>query len=870
MSRPSSWSQRLYALLLRCYPAAFREEYGREMSRTFDRVRRENDVLGRSALARLSASIFADTIATAVREHLITLGQDVRTCTRALRKTPAFTIAVVATLALGIGATTAMFAVVHAVLLQPLPFVEPNQLVELVETKPLEGITAYHVSAPDFESWRERTRSFTGMAALWDRSMNLADEGEPERVVGMAVSISLWSVLGVQPVAGRTFDPDEGTPGRERVAVISDGLFQRRYAADRSLIGRTIRLSGVPHTVVGVVPSDMGFTRDVDVWVPVVLNPQQSRGDRQLTVIGRLKPGVTEGEASAELESVAAALAREFPASNQGYSARVRPLLDLAVSPAIDRALKVLLTAVGLLLLVACANVANLVLTRATERRGELALRRALGAGSARLMRLVVTESLVLAAVGGACGVLLAAILVRVARPTLASMLPRAWDLSLDLPVFGAACVATLTTGLTFGVIPAWRVMRGDVTDALRATGRVLSDRLHARLRQGFVVGQFCLATMLVISAALLAQSVIRLMRVDPGFRTDHLLIASISVPAARYANQESRAAFYRQVVDALGALPGVTSVGLISSAPLRPGGSGMEVGPTQASLGSPSARRAHWRIATPGYFQTMGTPLLRGRLFERDERETPGGFRPVIVSESLARRLWPDGADPSGRSVWLGNSQMRTVIGVVGDVHQTGLADGITPTMYMPTSWTFTATMALVIRTAGEPASMATAVRQAVRSLDPQQPLFDLRTMEDRFRAGAAQQLLNASLLGVFSLLALVLGSVGVAGVVAHIVAHRRPELAIRMALGGQAAHVVREVAAGDIRLCLYGLFIGLAGALALSRMLSSLLFGVRAADPTIFGAVGLALFGVAIVSCWLPALRVTRIDPAQVLRGE
>ncbi len=870
MSRSTSWGQRLYELLLRCYPAAFRDEYGREMRAAFDRLWREEQARGRAALAGLSLSVLVDTLATAVREHLSILSQDIRVSGRALLKTPAFTVAGVATLALGIGFATATFSVVHAVLLRPLPFPDPNELVELVETKPLEAISAYDTSWPNFVSWRERTQSFTSMAALWNSSFNLADEGEPERVEGVAASVSLWSVLGLNVVAGRTFAPDDVSSG-QRVAVFSEGLFRRRYGADLRIIGKTVRLNGIPYTIVGVVPGDMGFTRDVDVWVPFLPNLQWPRGDRQLTVLARLRPGVSVSEASAELEGLAAALAREFPASNQGYSARARPLLDLAVSPAVDRALKILMAAVGLLLLVACANVANLVLTRAIERRGELALRRALGAGNARLTRQVATESLVLAAAGGASGVLLAYVVVRAARPALASMLPRAWSLSLDLPVLVTALAMTVVTGLLFALIPAWRAMRHDVTDALRMTGRVLSDRSSAKLQQTFVVGQFCLATMLVIGAALLTHSLMRLMRVDPGFKTDHLLMTTINLSSGSYPTQESRGAFYRRLTEAVSAIPGVASVGFVSRTPVRPGGgTGMEIGTTQASIGSPLARRAHWRIATPAYFGTLGVRLLRGRLFEIDEPDTRGGFRPVILSEALVRRLWPGGDDPIGRRVWLANGQMRTVIGVVSDVHQTGLADGRTPTMYMPTSWVFLSTMTLVVRTTGEPGSMAPAVRQAVRRLDPQQPVFEVHTMDAQVRASAAQSRLTASLLGAFALLALVLGAVGVAGVVSYAVARRQSELAMRMALGAQASRVMREVAAHGIRLCFYGLATGLAGALALRHALSSLLFAVRSDDLTTFATVAMTLAAVALMACWLPASRVTRIDPATVLRGE
>ena len=869
MPRPSSRIQRLYDLLLRCYPAAFREEYGRDLRADFTRLWREERTHGKPALARLSLSVLVDTLATAAREHLGILRQDLRATRRSLVRTPAFTLGAIVTLALGIGATTAMFSVVHAVLLRPLPFPEADRLVELVETKPREGNAAYSVSAPDFSSWQERTRSFTAMAALWDRSIVLTDGIEPERVAGMAVSPNLWSVLEVTPLVGRTFDPSRDTPD-DRVTLISDGLFQRRYAGDRELIGRAIHISGIPHTIIGVVPRELGFARDIDVWLPWVANSNQSRGDRQLKVIARLKPGVTLDQASSEVGGVAAALEREFPSTNQGYGARARPLLEHVVSPAIDRALLLLLAAAGLLLLVACANVANLVLTRALARGPELSLRRALGASTTRLARQVLTESLVLAAAGGACGVLAAAVAVRVSRTALVLTLPRVSELSLDVQTLAAACVATAVTGVACALVPAFRGTTGDLADGLRAGGRASFDRSHARFRQAFVVGQFCVATMLVTAAVLVAQSLQRLMDVDPGFRSDRLLVTSISLPA-RYANMQSRNVFYHQLIQALAVEPGVESVGMVSRTPLAPGGgSGMEVSTTAGSADSLQGERAHWRTATSNYFRTMGIPLVRGRLFDSEQPDKANGFRPLIVSESLARRLWPNGEDPIDRRVWLGNGQTRTVVGVVRDVHQGSLADGVIPTMYMPTSWVVTGTMALVVRTTGDPTSMARVVGDAVRRLDSEVPLFDVRTMENQIDRTTTQSRLNAGLLGAFALLALVLGLVGVASVVTHTVSMRRPELAVRMALGASASRVVREVATNGIKLCVYGVVAGLAASWAFGRAMSSLLFDVRANDPLILGGVALALFLVAVVACGLPALRVTRVDPAAVLHGE
>jgi putative ABC transport system permease protein len=862
-----AWIRRAYRVLLRCYPKAFRDEYEVDMRRSFERMWGDSAREGPPALARLSLSVFVDTMTTALREHGSIVSQDLRVSGRALRKFPAFTAGIVGTLTLGIGATTAILSVVYAILLRPMPFPEPEQLVELVATKPLEGIASFSTSGPDFTSWRERTRAFVGMAAMTDRDVNLSDDAEPERVRGAAVTGTFWSVLRVQPIAGRTFDEADDLRGN-RIVVLSDGLHRRRYGGDPGLLGRAVELNGVAHTVIGIVPGDMGFTQDVDVWMPFVAD-QQNRGDRQIGVVARLGAGVELGAASAELEGIAAALAREFPATNLGYSARARPLLDLAVSPALERALHVLLAAVVLLLVIACANVAHLLLTRAADRRHELAVRRALGAGTARLTRQLATEALVLAALGAIGGIALAAALVRVAQPTLAALLPRARHIALDLPVLGMALLTTVATAFIFGLLPILRVSGADVSSSLHAAGRVQSDRSLVSLRRTFVVGQFALASVLVVGAALLAQSLARMMRVDPGFRTDHLLMTGITTPTG-VSGQDGRIAFFRRIVDEVRAVPGVTSAGLGWNLPLRPGagGPGMEVAATPESV--LSAGRAHWRIATPGYFSTIGIPLLRGRLFLDGEREIPNGFRAVIVSESLAARLWPNHEDPIGRQVWLGNGHVRTVVGIVGDVHQRSLAEGITPTMYMPTAWVFPATNVLLVRTAGPPADMAGAIRRTVRGIDPRQTLFDLQTMDEYVSATVAQQRLNATILGAFALLALLLGAVGVAGVVAHSVSARRPELAVRMALGGRSSRIVRDVAATGVRLCAYGLALGLGVAIVVARAAASLLFGVQPGDPTTFVFIGLVLLAVAMIACVVPALRVTRIDPAVALRGQ
>jgi putative ABC transport system permease protein len=867
MPDTSSIAARVYDALLRCYPKAFREEYGRDMRNDFRSQWRFERARGGIPLARFAASVFADITVTALREHLHVLNRDIHAAWRALRKAPAFTIAAVVTLALGIGATTAMFSIVHAVLLRPLPFREPARLVELVETQPRANVDVFAVSGPNFLSWRERAASYDAISALREESYTFAEAGNPERVEGMRVSANLWTTLGVRAIAGRVFDDGEDRPGRERVVLLGEGLWRRRYAADPGLVGRTVRLSGQAHTVIGIVPDEMGFTSGVGVWVPYAPEPEMPRGDRRLTIIGRLRAGVGVAQASGELDRIAEALGREFPKSNEHYRARVRPMTEMIVSRDVDGALKVLLAAVGLLLLVACANVANLVLTRATARAPELALRRALGASGARLTRLVLTESLVLAAIGGVGGVALAVAALQVARVTLADDLPRAATFTLDASVLLFALLVTLITAVVFGLIPAWRASRPDVVDALRQAGRGGSEPSQARLRHAFVVAQFCLATMLVIGATLLAQSLARLLSVDVGFRPDRLLIASINPSSDKYPTPDDAGAFYRRVADQVRALPGVTSVGLASTPPFGSFLSGMEMGPTRPTAGLPDSMRADWRIVTSDYFHTLDVPVLRGRVFADAD---PPALEPIVLSESVVRRLWADGADPIGQRVWLGNGRVRTVIGVVGDVHQRTLRAGPTPTMYMPTTWTWWPTMTLIVRTAGEPSSLTASLREAVRRIDPDQAVFDVQTMSARMRATAAQSQLNAALLGLFAALALVLGAVGVAGVLADAVARRRAELALRMALGATSGRVVREVAGRGLVLCAWGLGLGTIGALWLGRALSGLLFDVSAHDPVVFATAAGALTGVAAVACWLPALRVTRIDPATALRGD
>jgi len=792
------------------------------------------------------------------------LFDDAAYAVRSLGRTPAFTVAAILTLALGIGATTAIYGVVRTVWLRPLPFSDPDRVVRIWEKNSRLDIGKFSASVPNFLSWRERSLSFESLVAIQGKSANLTGQGDPERVLSLAVTAHFFDTLGIRPLRGRSFAADEDAPGHARVAMLSKRLWQRRYAGDPNLIGRTIPLNGENWTVIGIAPADMGFASDIDICEPLTLDPsQENRGDHHVLVLGRLKPGVSAGQADAELTRLAVQLEREFPNSNRDWRVRLAPALEWIVDRETRSALLVLLIAVGLLLIVACINVANLLLARASSRVQEFGIRQALGAGRGRLIRQLATESLVLAAAGGASGILVALLGVRGLRAILPANVPRAGQLALDFPVLGAAVALTLITGLAFGLVPAWVASRLDVQTSLRqARGASGSGRL--RLRQALVAGEFALASMLVASAGLLLASFGRLQNVDVGFQPQNVLTARISLPEAMYSWDRTWA-FQRDLVRELSAVPGLQAAGISRSVPFGANGGSMTVSPADDAPGSEQKISADFQMATRGYFQALRIPLRRGRMF--DERDQ-GPSRSTLLSESLAQRVWPDGRDPIGRQVRYGDNPPFTVVGVVADVRQEALTEDPAPAAYVP-SW-YLRDFFVVMRAHGEPAQLATALRQTVAKLDSAQPVFDVRPLADLRDADSAPQRLNAFLTGSFALLALALGAVGVACAVSYSVIRRAPEMAIRMALGATPERVVRGVTASGLRICLIGLVAGLAGASALGRVMARLLYQVRPDDPAIFGAVAAVLLGTALLASWLPARRIARIDPVAALRKE
>lgn len=855
----------LFRALLWCYPGEFRDEYGREMALVFaDRYRYAE---GRLARAQVWFEALTGVLMEAPKEQFSTLYNDIRYALRALRKTPSFSVTALLTLALSIGATTVIFSLLHSMLLRPLPFQQPERVVRVINTFPKLGIRNFTTSVPDFVSYQQRNTAFAGIAAFHTIDVTLTGDGTPEHAVGAAVSGNLLPMLGIQPLGGRVFLAAEDQPGRDGVVMISQGLLDRRFGGDASILGRQIRIDGRARTLIGILPQQMGFTAKVDVWVPMAADlSKENRGNHYITVLGRLKLGVTAVQADQDLNRICAALSREFPGDNKGWQTRLEPVLDWIVGPSLQTSLWVLLAAVGLLLLVASANIGNLLMTRASSRRQEISVRLALGASRARILRQLLTENLVLATLGGLAGLGLAAIGLKGLQSLLPVGTPRAGELSLGAPVLLFAAGVTATAAMLFGFAPAWMVSRSALNDTLRATGRGHSER--SGLRQALVAGQVALATVLVIGTALLLQSLGRLQQAPLGFRPDHLLTASINLPEGKYPTLDHAAAFYDRLLTDVRALPGVEGVGVTSLLPMSGNNTSMTLQP--ASLATTSKERifqASWRVVSPGFLETLGVELRRGRFFQDTENSR---LKPIVLSEGLARRMFPDGRDPLQQQVRMGNGQTFSIIGIAGEVRHLGLAQEPPPAMYLPSTWYLWPTMVLAVRTTGDPVQITGALRAAVRGIDADQPLFDVKTMRSMVAGDAAQPRLRAGLMTAFALLALILGGLGVSGVVAYGVSRRTPELALRMALGATPGQVLSHVMTGGARLALAGLVVGLAGALGLGRFLSSLLYQIQANDPGTYAVIGLTLLAVSLAACWLPARRAIRIDPASSLRNE
>jgi putative ABC transport system permease protein len=804
------------------------------------------------------------------------LWQDVRFGARTLAKNPGFTAVAVAALALGIGANSAIFSVVNTVLLRPLPFKDPGRLVMVWEKGNADEFPINSTSAANFIDWRDQSRVFEGVAVMRRASFNLTGAGEPVRVDGRRVSTNMFRLLGVEPQLGRAFLPEEDDPGATGVVILSHGLWQRRFGSDPGVVGAPVNMNGRSYTVVGVMPPQFQFpSRQDELWVPIAFNPQEAtnRGNNSYEVLGRLRPGVSLEQAQAEMNAIAARLKQQYPDVVKSDASVVVSLHEQMVGD-IKPALLVLLGAVGFVLLAACANVANLLLARAAVRRKEIALRTALGAGRLRLVRQFLTESLLLAALGGAAGLLLSFWGVNLLKSFIPENISEVSAVNVDGRVLVFTLLVSLATGLIFGLVPAAQASNFDLNEMLKEGGRDSSfGRAGNRVRGLLVIAEVAVSLVLLVGAGLLINSFMRLRHLDPGFRADDLLTMSVVLPQQKYPDHARRSAFFSELTSRVGALPGVRSAAVTNWIPLTMQGDTFGVSVEGRPDPGPDKRPdVITRVISPGYFNTMGIQLLRGRQFD-EQLDREDSMPVAVVSETTARRLWP-GEDPLGKRIQPGNADPDgwiEVVGVVNDVRQFELTSEPRLQMYLPyVQFQWFVPRQLVVKTGVEPASLAAAVRKAVWELDKDQPVSDVRTMEEVLSASIARQRFSTLLLGVFAALALALAAVGIYGVMSYAVAQRTREIGIRMALGAQAGSVLRLMLRQGLKLASAGVVLGLAGALLLTRLMSSMLFGVSATDPLTLATISLVLVGVTLLASYVPARRAARVDPLIALRYE
>ena len=805
-----------------------------------------------------------------------TLLHDVRYALRAMLKSPGFTGIAVLALALGIGANTAIFSVVNSVLLRPLPYKDPGRLVHVHRMQP--PIERGPISRPDFFEWRDKQEVFKDIGAYHFRTLNLSGSDQAERLIGASVTGNFFSLFDVPPSAGRYFTPSDDQPGATPVAVISYGLWQRRFGGQASLIGQTITLDGVSYAVIGVAPASFQFPRRVDIWKPAILDEQKAqRGSNYLKVIARLKNGVSELQAEAQMNQIASALAQQYPDNDANLTVMIVPLLEEQVRN-LRGVLLIMLGAVSLVLLIACANVANLLLARAAMRTREFAIRTALGATRIRIVRQLLTESVLLALAGGALGVLLSMLGVRLLVALAPAGLPRVSEVTIDGWVLGFTIAISLLTGLVFGLAPALQVSKPDLNEALKEGSRGSTEGQRTLLRHGLVVVEIALSLVLLVGAGLLIGSIKRLGEVNPGFDPAKSLAAEVSFPyTPAAAGADAQTAAVRQANDFLSearlkisALPGVQAVGAINNLPVTGrssvnGGFNVEGKPP---FNPGEAPVAEFRQVTPGYFESIGIPVLRGRtLTDTDLSKKPEN---VVVNETFANSFL-DGEDPIGKKVRALDGQGHEIVGVVGDARQWGLDRQPSAEIYFSFAHlSLGQEAALVVRTAADPASLVGAVQSAIGEVTREAPITRVRPMSRVVEESMASSRFNMILMTIFAGVALLMASIGLYGVISYSVNQRTHEIGIRMALGASRPSVLSLVLRNGMTLALIGVGLGVGAAFGLTRLMTSLLYGVSPTDPLTFILISLILTGVALVACFVPARRATTVDPMIALRYE
>jgi putative ABC transport system permease protein len=811
---------------------------------------------------------------------LETILQDARYSLRMLRKNPGFTAVAVLTLALGIGANTAIFSVVYAVLLKPLPYAKSEQLFNVFEAQPQAGVTGTGWSYANFAEFREQNRVFSEMAGSQFHQLTLTGRGEPSVVNTSVVTPELFSLFEEQPVAGRAFTSQDGKPGAPPVVILSETLWRDSFKADRNVIGSSIDLDKRPFTIIGIMPAAFRFPQFAEseqVWIPLVQDPlfgswMQRRGGHWLRVIGRLKPGVSMELAQTELDAIGARLAKEFPAENDGWAVRMVPLRAMIVGKVKD-ALLVLLGAVGLVLMIACANIANLLLTRATSRAREIAVRTALGAGRTRIVRQLLCETAVLGLFGGLVGIALAYWGVRFLSTLLPASVPQVNAIRVDTMVMGFALLLSAAASCAFGLAPAWFAANSNLQVSLReGGGRSGESRNRRRTRSFLAAGEIALATMLLVAAGLLLRSFAKLTSVSPGFNAQHIVMADVSLPQFQYSTPRQWAAFSDELLAGIQAEPGLENAAVAVPRPIADGqvNLGFDIVGSPASSASAS-RTANYVAVSPNYFHVMGISLLAGRFF--NHHDVMSAPRVSLISEAMAQLYFPN-QNPLGKRLEFGfppdGWSAREIVGIVGDVRDVALGQEPGPMMYVPYAQAPFWGANVVVKSTLSASSVAAAIRQEVRKMDKDLPVTDVAMLPDTIEASLAQPRFRTLLLGLFAAMALALAAIGIFGVISYSVSCRTNEIGIRVALGAQRADVLKQVLAEGANLALIGLVGGFVGSLAVTQLIATLLFGVKPADPLTFAAVAAILASVTLAACYIPARRAMRVDPIVALRYE